>query len=263
MRYNKGETVSSVVESRVMSIAAGSGESAVLSAPLSALTVVPPLENGDQLTRREFMRRWDAMPGLKKAELIEGTVYMAAAVRMSHHGRPHRMLIGWMDRFIGNTPGLDGGSDASVVLDDENMPQPDVVLFLPAGGGGKSHINADGYLEGSPELVAEVAASSVSIDLNRKFQAYRRNGVQEYLVWRVRDKAIDWFVLQDGDYQLLTPDAEGILKSRVCPGLWLDPTALIKRRTKRVNEVLDQGMASPEYREFAKRLAPFAQPEET
>jgi Uma2 family endonuclease len=197
-----------------------------------------------------------------RAELIEGIVFMAAAVRHSQHGQPQRLLIGWLDRYIGATPGTDGGLNATVVLDEDNVPQPDGYLFLPAEVGGQCSLAPDGYLEGPPALVAEISASTKSIDLHLKFQAYRRNGISEYIVWRVREKAIDWFVLQDGDYQLLPPDADGILKSRICPGLWLDPTALVKRRTRRVQEVLDLGMATPEYREFADRVARFAPPEE-
>ena len=238
--------------------------SSIWSEPLTNVgpPVLDPLETGDQLTRGEFLRRLDAVPEEERAELIEGIVFMAAAVRHPQHGRPQRLLIAWLDRYIEATPGSDGGLNATVVLDEDNVPQPDAYLLLPSEVGGQCQVVEAGYLEGPPALVAEVSASTKSIDLHLKFQAYRRNGISEYIVWRVRDKAIDWFVLQDGDYQLLPPDADGILKSRICPGLWLDPVALVKRRTKRVQEVLELGMATPEYREFAKRVAQFATPEE-
>lgn len=35
-----------------------------------------PLENGDRLSRFEFEHRYQAMPELKKAELVEGVVYI-------------------------------------------------------------------------------------------------------------------------------------------------------------------------------------------
>ncbi|HEX3869772.1 MAG TPA: hypothetical protein VHV77_05020, partial [Pirellulales bacterium] len=54
---------------------------------------VPPLESGDVLTAEEFERRWEAMPDLKRAELIDGVVYMNAAVSI-HHGMPHAKLGG-------------------------------------------------------------------------------------------------------------------------------------------------------------------------
>lgn len=217
-----------------------------------------PLETGDCLNREEFLRRWAAMPHVFHAELIEGIVFMAAALRHPHHASPHRLLIVWLSRYIDSTPGLDGGISGTVALDEDNVPQPDGYVLVPAEVGGQCSLAPEGYLEGPPALVAEVSASTKSIDLNLKFQAYRRNGIREYIVWRVREEAIDWFVLNDGQYELLPPDADGILKSRVCPGLWLDPAALVKRRSKRITEVLDLGMATAKYREFAARVAQFA-----
>src|SRR5437763_10335054 len=84
---------------------------------------IPPLENGDRLTREEFERRFDAMPGLKKAELIEGIVYMGSPVGHERHGSPHLRLGGWIDRYLEATPGANGGDNSSVRLDTENMPQ--------------------------------------------------------------------------------------------------------------------------------------------
>lgn len=235
-------------------------------APSPALPAIPipPLETGDRLTRAEFRRRWEAMPHVKHAELIEGIVFMgAAAIRHRQHGRPYRILIGWLDRYVANTPGLDGGGNASVGLDEDNEPQPDGYLFLPPALGSKTTVTDDGYIEGPPDLIAEVSASTTSIDLNLKFNVYRRSGVREYLVWRVLDKEVDWFALRDGQYVRLSPDADGVLRSRVFPGLWLDPDALVKRQLKRLHAVLDEGWKTAEYIEFAKRVAQFEPPEDT
>src|SRR5436309_8264079 len=145
----------------------------------------PPLENGDRLTRAEFERRYDAMPELKKAELIEGVVYMGSPVSHGGHRNPHFRHIGWLDRYATATPGVDGGDNSSLRLDLDNMPQPDAFLYILPERGGQARIADDGYLAGAPELIAEVASSSVSYDLHQKLHAYRRNGVREYLVWRV------------------------------------------------------------------------------
>ena len=221
--------------------------------------VLPPLENGDRLTRAEFRQRWEAMPRLQRAELIEGIVFMgAAAVRHPQHGRPFRILVGWVDHYITETPGLDGGGDATVGLDEKNEPQPDVYVFLPPQMGSKLRLTEDGYLEGPPEFVAEVSASTASIDLNLKFEVYRRNGVREYLVWRVLDKAVDWFVLQDGQYVPLQSDTDGIYRSRVFPGLWLDAEALVGLRPRQLHAVLRQGLSSLEHQQFALQVAKYA-----
>src|SRR5688572_14986767 len=144
---------------------------------------VPVLCAGDKLTRDEFERRYNAMPDLKKAELIERIVYISSPVRYVH-GRFVFVLSGWVGFSKLVTPGFDAGNHTSLRLDLDNEPQPDILLRLPERAGGRSRVASDGVLEGSPELIVEVAASSVSYDLHQKLGAYRRNGVQEYLVYR-------------------------------------------------------------------------------
>jgi Uma2 family endonuclease len=185
----------------------------------------------------------------------------AAAVRHVQHGGPHQLLIGWLDRYLEEAPGLEGGINASIGLDENNEPQPDAYLMLPPGMS-KAAVTTDGYLEGSPELLAEVSASTTSIDLHLKFEAYRRNGIREYLVWRVVDRQVDWFALEAGQFVRLPADADGILRSRVFPGLWLDAAALVALRRKRVYAVLRQGLATPEFAAFAAEVAKHALPDE-
>lgn len=214
----------------------------------------PPLEPGDHLTREEFERRYEAMPGLKKAELIEGVVYMPSPVRLDQHGSPHAHLIGWLVVYLANTPGVRVGDNSTLRLDLGNEPQPDALMLIEPACGGQVALGADGYVEGGPELVAEVAASSVAIDLHTKLRVYRRNRVQEYLVWRVLDRAVDWFVLRQGEYDRLPLSPAGFYQSEVFPGLWLDPEALVRSDVGTVLRVLQQGIASPEHAAFVARL---------
>jgi Uma2 family endonuclease len=129
-------------------------------------------------------------------------------------------------------------------------------LFIDPACGGQVRISADGIIEGAPELVAEVASSSVSYDLHAKLHIYRRNGVREYIVWRVLDQEIDWFVLRDGQYERMPVDAQGLLRSEVCPGLWLNPAALVRGDLATVLTIVQQGLASPEHAAFVTRLHP-------
>lgn len=214
---------------------------------------VPPLEQGDRLSREEFERRYEAMPELKKAELIEGVVHMPSAVRWRRHGRPHAALIGWLTVYGANTPGVEIGDNSSIRLDLDNEPQPDATMLVDPRCGGQARITADDYIEEAPELVAEIAASTVSIDLNTKLAVYRRNGVREYIVWRVQDGAIDWFVLRGSQYQHL-PLTAGAYRSEVFPGLWLDPDALVRLELPKVFQVLQQGLAAPEHAAFVAQL---------
>lgn len=216
---------------------------------------IPPLESGDHLTRYEFERRYTAMSHVKKAELIEGVVYVASPLRFKSHGQPHGNLIIWLGNYKISTSGVDLGDNVTVRLDFDNEPQPDVVLLIDERLGGQARISEDDYIEGSPELIAEVAASSASIDLHDKKRAYRRNGVQEYIVWQSLENKLDWFSLQNGEYMSLEADADGVIKSRVFPGLWLAVPALLADDMTKVLAVLQQGLNSPQHQEFVQRLS--------
>jgi Putative restriction endonuclease len=216
---------------------------------------VPPLEPGDRLSRAEFERRYEAMPNLKKAELIEGVVYMPSPVRVHRHGRPNGHLCAWLGAYEAATPGVMMADNSTVRLDSDNDPQPDGLLFIDPAKGGQAIISADDYLENGPEWLGEIAASSASYDLHTKFHVYRRNGVLEYVVWRVLDREIDWFVLCKGEYEKLKPDSQGILRSTVFPGLWLDSAAMIRADLARVLAVLQKGIKSSEHAAFVRKLA--------
>ncbi|MGB3655456.1 MAG: Uma2 family endonuclease [Rivularia sp. (in: cyanobacteria)] len=218
------------------------------------VTKIPLLESGDRLTRHEFERRYTAMPDNKKAELIEGIVYMASPLRIRSHGEPHGNLILWLGTYKVTIPGLILGDNSTVRLDLDNEPQPDVVLLIDEKLGGRSRISEDDYIEGAPELIAEVAASNASNDLHDKKNAYRRNGVLEYIVWQVFENKLDWFYLENGEYVSLEPDASGVIKSNIFPGLWLAASALLAGEMKQVLNVLQQGLNSPEQVEFIKQL---------
>lgn len=213
---------------------------------------IPPLENGDRLNRYEFERRYQAMPRLKKAELIEGIVYMPAALRFRSHGQPHGRLMTWLGIYEAATPGVELGDNPTIRLDLDNEPQPDAVLLISEQAGGQSRISEDDYIEGAPELILEVAASSAAIDLHHKKSAYRRNGVQEYLVWQVLDRKLDWFYLQTGAYLSLPIDQGGVIQSQVFPGLWLGVEDLLAGNMAQVFAILQAGLASAEHAKFVQ-----------
>lgn len=195
---------------------------------MAAVTEAPvDLESGDRLTREEFHRRYCARPDIKKAELVMGIVYVASPVSSERHGEPHGVMSIWLGVFTAKTPGLHMTDNATVILGADTEVQPDLCVFWdpPRPGGGFRR--PDGYIEGPPVLVVEVAASSASYDLHDKLEAYRRAGVPEYIAWRVRDRRIDWFRLRDGAYIPLPPDAHGVIESEVLPGLRLPVEAML------------------------------------
>ncbi len=231
--------------------------------PGSPQPSIPRLQNGDRLTRTEFERRYNAMPEVNKAQLIEGVVYMPSPVRHYHHGNPHFNVISWLGMYAMSTPGVEGGDNGSLRLDMDNEPQPDAYLIVLPSHGGRVVLDEDDYISGGPELVAEVSASTVSIDLNGKRTAYCRNEVIEYIVWRVEDREIDWFILREGRYERLSRDAAGVYRSETLPGLWLDPTALVNSDLATVAQVVQLGIGSEEHAAFVQRLRQAAASEQS
>lgn len=195
------------------------------------------------------------MPESVKAERIEGLVYMRMpGVSADLHGVPHAHLVAWLGWYGAFTPGVQVADNSTIHLDLDNDPQPDACLYVRPSHGGQIK-KENGFIVGAPELILEVSGSSVSYDLNAKLNAYRRNGVREYLVHRVYDGEFDWFILREGQYDRLAPDADGVLRSREFPGLWLKPDAMLAGDLAQVLQVLQAGLASPEHQAFLQRLA--------
>ena len=192
-----------------------------------------PLESGEFMHSREFLRRYERLPQVKKAELIEGVVYMGSPVSV-RHAKPDNLIQLWLGAYASRHPETEALTNATVILDAENTVQPDALLRRLSEHGGLSRVNDDGYLAGPPELIVEVAASSASIDLRDKRRAYCRNGVREYLVWLVAEARLEWFCLEDDDYRPQLPDAQGVLHSRIFPGLRLPVAPLLAGDTAKV-----------------------------
>ncbi len=191
----------------------------------------------------------------QKAELIEGVVYLASPLRFESHAEPHGHFIGWLWTYQIATPGVRLGIEPTVRLDRDNEPQPDGVLLITPTSQGQSRLSDDDYIEGAPELVIEIAASSVAIDLHDKKKVYGRNGVKEYIVWQIFESKLDWFSLQQGEYVSLEVDADGIIKSQVFPGLWLSIYDFLVCNMQQVLAVLQLGLNSPEYQIFVQQLS--------
>ena len=216
---------------------------------------IPPLENGDHLTVEEFERRYVNMPTLKKAELINGVVYMGSPVSMDRHGSPHTAMTCWLGTYHAYTLGTQSGDNTTLKLQvGLNQPQPDNMLRILPKFGGKSKTDAKGYVSGSVELVTEVSANSATFDLHEKKEAYEQNGVLEYVVWRVEERAIDWFVLKRGKYRPLAVTKNGLYTSKAFPGLWLDADSMIAGDLAKVIEVVQKGIDSPEHKRFVAKL---------
>jgi Uma2 family endonuclease len=218
-----------------------------------------PLENGDLLSAGEFLRRYEDMPQVKKAQLIEGIVNMPSPVRVVH-SRPDGFIQTWLGAYAARTPGAESLPNVTVRLDADNVPQPDALLRLLPECGGRTRLDEKGYLCGPPELIVEVAASSSSIDARDKLRAYRRNGVKEYILWRTLDGSLDWWVLENDEYRPNPPDAQRLIHSQGFPGLVLAVDALLAFDGAKVLDALQAALQSSAHQAFCAKLQAAAEP---
>lgn len=213
---------------------------------------IPPLVAGDKLTRAEFLRRWEAHPEIKNAELIGGIVYMASPVSVEH-GDMDGDVGGWSSTYRAATPGTACGHNTTSFLRDDT-PQPDLQLRILPDYGGSSWVEGK-YLGGVPELLAEICRSSASYDLHVKLDLYQAARIPEYLAILLFEQEVRWHVLVNDQYQLLPPDADSLLRFRILPGLWLDARALLAGNMQQVLARLQEGLHSPEHQRFVAELA--------
>ncbi len=218
----------------------------------TAEQISQPLVSGEKLSREEFLRRWEALPNVKFAELVEGVVYMPSP-RSRAHGSQDSAAGFWLAYYAGFTPGCEASNQETWLM-LRDAPQPDCCLFIQPEYGGQSGLEG-GYGSGAPELIVEVAVSSAARDLGPKLRLYRQAGVQEYINVLVEESRVIWRRLVAGGWVVLQPDAARLLRSAIFPGLWLDPAALVQKDIPRLTEVLRQGLKSPEHRRFVETLA--------
>ena len=223
---------------------------------MSALVVdwtTPPLLEGDLLTADEFLRRWEEMPDVRRAELIDGTVYMPSPVSCEH-SQCQMLLTVWLGNYALATPGSMPSPEATWIMGGKQVPQPDSTLLILPEYGGQARKQGS-YWAGPPELILEVAVSSYARDFGVKKRLYERSGVREYVIVNVREEQVIAFSLTAEGYRPMSAGKDGIFRSVVFPGLWLDTAALWTRDLQRVNAVLQQGIATPEHAAFVVELA--------
>jgi Uma2 family endonuclease len=213
-------------------------------------STVPMLVNGDCLTQPEFHRRYEACPEDVKFELVGGIVYLTPPNTYSH-GSYQEELCFALGVYRRATSGVHLLPNVTIILGDQSEPQPDLTLLIDPDFGGQSHETEDEYVGGPPELIAEIAYSTRSIDMHQKKSDYRLAGVREYVVVCIEQRELHWFRFPRGS---ITADTQGTYKSRMFPGLWIDGQALLDLNSDRVLEVLQQGLASREHAAFVKRL---------
>jgi Uma2 family endonuclease len=215
---------------------------------------VPPLDNGDRLDQKTFHERYESMENHVRAELIGGIVYMASPQK-----RPHSrttLLVGhWLGEYEEWTPGTEVLAGATDIMGSASQPEPDHCLFVLPQFGGSVGFNESDYLTGAPELIVETAATTESRDLHQKKDDYEKARVREYVVVALRSRKVFWFIRRHGKFAAMGPGQDGIFRSKIFPGLWLDPEALLERNRARLLTVLREGLASKGHHAFVAKLA--------
>ena len=196
---------------------------ATLTRPVPIESSIPPLQSGDHLSRDEFERRWDLHPEIKRAERICGRVYVQMSVGRLHATK-HVTVSTWVGMYILGNPECEALDNGTVRLGAENDPQPDIMLRRISGGGSEE---VEKVIEGAPEFIFELSASSASYDLHEKKELYREFGVREYVVWQLYENRLDWFRLENGEYVPVAADKDGIIESVTFPGLRLAVAKLL------------------------------------
>jgi Uma2 family endonuclease len=214
---------------------------------------LPPLENGDHLDQPTFHARYQAMPEDCRAELIGGIVYMPSPQKIPH-SETQLLVVRWLDEYAEATPGIKALLNNTQILGPDSEPEPDACLFIAPDYGGRVYVDEEDYLHGAPELIVEVSSSTESIDLNRKKQDYQKAGVQEYVVLALRLQQVFWFVRSRGKYKEAPLPVDGIFRSRVFPGLWLDAEAMLRCHRQGVLAALKHGLATDEHTAFMAKL---------
>jgi Uma2 family endonuclease len=218
----------------------------------SSLVTAVELVTGQRMDVEEFLRRWEKLPDLKNAELIEGVVYVSSPLSLEHARRDIR-IHWWLAQYADATPGCQGGSAGTWRMLD-NAPQPDSFLRISPACGGQSG-NTEKYGSGAPELVVEICVTSADLDFGPKLRLYQKAGVREYITVEPAAKRIVWRVLEAGAYIPQELPADGTLRSRIFPGLWLGVAAFWADDGARMLAALNAGLATEDHQRFVDRLA--------
>lgn len=218
---------------------------------LSPIVAPAELVTGQRMNVAEFLSRWEDLPDLKNAELIDGVVYVPSPVSLDHGSRDAQ-IIWWLSQYAYATPGCKCGDNSTWLMLD-SAPQPDSYLRILPAYGGQSRDEGK-YSAGGPELIVEICLTSTEVDFGPKLALYQRAGVSEYVTLELFKKRIVWRVLKDTVYLAQSAPADGILRSHVFPGLWLDVAAFWQDDGTKMSAALNAGLSTADHQRFVEAL---------
>ena len=213
---------------------------------------------GDRLSRAEFVSAGQSDPDRYQfAERIDGRLVMnAASVRREGHGRPNSRIVGLLVAYEVETPGVEVGDNSTAQIDDDHDPQPDAYLLVLPEYGGQVEFTESDFIRNAPEMIVEIAGHSLATDLGRKKAIYEADGCREYLVWATDERRFYCFRNGTGGFEEVSGGThDGVFRSVVFPGLWIDMKALLADDLRAAMTTLRRGLESTEHAAFASELA--------
>jgi Uma2 family endonuclease len=220
----------------------------------SGLAVAEPLLfEGQRLDQTTFHALYERMPEDFKAELIDGVVYLTMNVKVGH-ARADASMSGLLYVYSVETPGTVVQANGTAKLGPRSEVQPDTALLIDPAFGGRTSQDARHFTVEAPELVVEIADSTLRRDLDAKKKVYEQAGALEYVVFDVSHRKFHWFVLRDGQFEPLALDADGSYHSVAFPGLWIDEAAFASNDGPPAMAALRRGLASAEHGRFVEQL---------
>jgi len=219
---------------------------------LSPVVTPPGLITGQRMSVEEFLRRWEELDDLKKAELIDGIVYVPSPLSLEH-GDLDTLIHWWLAHYAHATPGCKAGNNSTWLMLG-SAPQPDAYLRITPSHGGQSGKERQ-FGTGAPELAVEICVTSTEVDFGPKLKLYERAGVREYITIELFGQRIVWRMIENAIYVSQQVPPDGNLRSQVFPGLWLDVAAFWNDDGPKMLAALNAGLSSEDHQRFVERLS--------
>ncbi len=169
-----------------------------------------------RFTYRDYLKLEDD----KRYEIIEGELLMAPAPRPYHQDVCRELFLKLHSYVKNKNLGKIYFAPVDVILDEENVVQPDILFISKERLG----IIKERGIFGTPDLVVEVVSPSTFVrDTERKRKLYERFGVKEFWLLFPNDRVFQVWSLEEKGYELFSyAEEEGKIRSKIFRDFELD-----------------------------------------
>lgn len=153
----------------------------------------------------------------------------------------------WLCQYRRSTPCVESLGRVSIFLDPTTEIETTAAMWLTPGADDRPRWQR---CEGVPELLVEVTATVHNKVFRRRLRVYEQSEIHELLVVTGDPRDTALYARENGRFARVSPADDGSYRSRVFPGLWLDPSALFSDEWNEMAACLDRGMATEEHAAF-------------